>query len=327
MGKDYYIFSNGRLKRSENTIYFINSSNEKKAIPIEEIERIHIFGEVDLNTKLLNYISKYSILISVYNYYGFYSGTFYSRKRNVSGLLLVKQGNLYIDNEDRLTIAKSFIDSAFHHMIRNLRKHKEVKSELLYNMESQRNLMNKANTIEEVMGAEGRGRRKYYEAFNSFLKEDFFFKKREKRPPTDPINALISFGNSLMYTTVLGEIYKTQLDPTISYLHEPSTKRFSLSLDIAEIFKPLIVDSVIFSLINKNMLNKSDFLLEDGLCYLNEDGKKKFIREYENKLMTTIKHRTLNRKISYRGFIKLECYKLIKLMVENEKYKPLKAWW
>lgn len=187
--------------------------------------------------------------------------------------------------------------------------------------------MNNSKCITELMGAEGRGRKKYYEAFNYFLKEDFSFKSRQKRPPIDPINALISFGNSIMYTTVLGEIYKTQLDPTISYLHEPSTKRFSLSLDIAEIFKPLIVDTVIFTLINKNMITKKDFIIEEGLCYLNENGKKKFIREFENKLNTTIKHRALNRKVSYRYLIKLECYKLIKAIIGEEEYKAIKVWW
>ena len=141
------------------------------------------------------------------------------------------------------------------------------------------------------------------------------------------MNALISFGNSMMYTTVLGEIYKTQLDPTISYLHEPSTKRFSLSLDIAEIFKPLIVDPVIFTLINKNMITLRDFDIEGGICMLNENGRKKFISEYDKKLSTTIKHRTLHRNVSYRSIIKLECYKIIKMAVENEEYKPLKAWW
>ncbi|MDL0298323.1 CRISPR-associated endonuclease Cas1, partial [Clostridioides difficile] len=75
-------------------------------------------------------------------------------------------------------------------------------------------------------------------------------------PPKDPVNALMSFGNSIMYTNVLSEIYKTQLDPTISFLHEPSTKRFSLSLDIAEIFKPIIIDTIIFSLINNKRINK-----------------------------------------------------------------------
>lgn len=130
-----------------------------------------------------------------------------------------------------------------------------------------------------------------------------------------------------MYTTVLGEIYNTQLDPTISYLHEPSTKRFSLTLDISEIFKPLIVDSLIFYLINNRIINDNDFDINEGICFLNESGRKKFISEYEKKLGTTIKHRGLNRKVSYRYFIRLECYKLIKHLIGDEIYKPLKAWW
>lgn len=327
MGRDYYIFSNGRIKRKDNTIYFENEEGSKKAIPIEEVERLHLFGEVDLNTKFLNYISKYSILISVYNYYGFYSGTYYSKKKNVSGLVLVNQSRLYLDNALRVIMAKKFIDSANHHMLRNLRRHSESTKEFIETIEKERKIMNSANTVQEVMGAEGRARKTYYEALNTFVKEDFKIDKREKRHPKDPMNALISFGNSMMYTTVLGEIYKTQLDPTISYLHEPSTKRFSLSLDIAEIFKPLIVDPVIFTLINKNMITLKDFDIEEGICMLNENGRKKFISEYDKKLSTTIKHRTLHRNVSYRSLIKLECYKIIKMAVENEEYKPLKAWW
>ncbi|MGM9977696.1 MAG: type I-B CRISPR-associated endonuclease Cas1b [Clostridium sp.] len=327
MGRDYYIFSSGRLKRKDNTIYFVDSNENKKAIPIEDIERIHLFGEVDINTKLFNYISKYSILISVYNYYGFYSGTYYSKKKNVSGVLVVNQSLAYLDNNKRLEIAKSFIDSAFHHILRNIRRHKQVPKEIIDTISKERENVKKSKSIYELMGAEGRGRKKYYESFNYFLKDDFKFNFRSKQPPTDPINALISFGNSMMYTTTLGEIYKTQLDPTISYLHEPSSKRFSLSLDLSEIFKPLIIDSIIFTMINKNIITKKDFTIDEGICYLNEVGKKKFIKEYENKLATTIKHRTLNRKVSYRNLIKLECYKLIKAVVENEKYIALKAWW
>lgn len=327
MGKDYYVFSDGRLKRKDNTIYFIDSKENKKAIPIEEVERMHLFGEIDLNTKMLNHISKYGIMINTYNYYGFYTGTYYSRKKNVSGVLIVKQADFYNNKEKRLYMAKCFIDSAIHHMLRNLRKHKEKTEEFMKAIESERSIMVNSATIQEVMGAEGRARKHYYEAFNTFLKDDFHFNKREKRPPIDKINALISFGNSMMYTTVLGELYETQLDPTISYLHEPSTKRFSLSLDLAEIFKPLIVDSIIFSLINNNMLKGDDFDIQEGLCYLSESGRKKFIKEYEKKLGTTIKHRTLNRSVSYRMFIKLECYKMIKYFIEDEVYKPLKAWW
>lgn len=326
MGKDYYIFSNGRIKRKDNTIYFIDELNSKKFIPIEDIDRLHLFGEIDLNTKFLNYISKYSILISIYNYYGFYSGTYYSKKKNIAGVLNIRQSALYLNYDSRLDIAKKFIDSAFHHILRNLRRH-NVSRVLLDKVELEREAIKYSSTIEELMGAEGRGRKIYYESLNEFLKDDFAFHKRERRPPKNPINALISFGNSMMYTTTLGEIYKTQLDPTISYLHEPSTKRFSLSLDIAEVFKPLIVDSVIFSLINKNTITLKDFDVENEICYLNENGRKKFIVEYERKLNTTIKHRSLKRKVSYRYLIRLECYKLIKLMIEGEEYKPLKAWW
>ncbi len=103
--------------------------------------------------------------------------------------------------------------------------------------------------ISELMGCEGRARDIYYQAFNQFLPEGFFFHRRENRPPSNPINALISFGNSIVYNFVLSEIYKTQLNPTISYLHQPSEKRFSLSLDIAEIFKPLISDPVILKIL------------------------------------------------------------------------------
>lgn len=327
MGKDYYIFSNGRISRRENTIFFDGGEENRRSIPIEEVERIHFFGETDLNSKLLNYISQYGVILNFYNYYGFYTGSFYPRKKNVSGLLVVKQSACYLNKEKRLYMAKSFIDSAAHHILRNLRNYKEKTEAFVEAIEQERENIYKAKEIDELMGAEGRMRRTYYNAFNSILNRDFGFEKREKRPPTDPLNALISFGNSLMYTAVLGEIYQTQLDPTISYLHEPSSRRFSLTLDISEIFKPMIIDTLIFYMINNRMINEEDFDMTDDVCFLNESGRKKFIKEYEKKLETTIKHRTLNRKVSYRTLIKYECYKIIKYLIEDEPYKPLKAWW
>ncbi|HOQ01463.1 MAG TPA: type I-B CRISPR-associated endonuclease Cas1b [Acetivibrio clariflavus] len=325
MNREYYVLNSGRFKRKENTIYFVDSTESSRALPIEQIDSLHIFGEVDLNTKFLNYISEYSILLHFYNYYGFYSGSFYPRKKNISGLLTVKQSQHYVDKEKRLYLAKCFVQSAKYHIIRNLKNYKEITDDIYMDLEKE--TINDAAEIDELMGMEGRIRNTYYKAFNLFLKHGFQMNKREKRPPTDPINALISFGNSLMYTTVLGQIYHTQLDPSISYLHEPSTKRFSLSLDLSEIFKPLIVDLVIFNLINNRIINKDDFSTKDGICMLNDSGRRKFITEYEKKLAVTIRHRKLNRNVSYKSFIRLECYKLIKYFIDDEIYKPLKAWW
>ncbi|AOT70861.1 type I-B CRISPR-associated endonuclease Cas1b [Geosporobacter ferrireducens] len=326
MSRDYYIFSNGRIMRKDNTIYFEDAIGARRALPVEDVDKIHFFGETDLNSKLLNYVSKYGILLNFYNYHGFYTGTFYSRKKNVSGFLLVKQAEHYSNLSKRLYLAKSFIDSAVFHILRNLRNYAGTE-EFIEKIETERNNIYKSSQIDELMGTEGRIRKIYYEAFNKVLKNGFCLEKRQKRPPTDPVNALISFGNSMIYTTVLGEIYKTQLEPTISYLHQPSTKRFSLSLDLAEIFKPLIIDPIIFRLANNRMITEDDFDEEEEVCFLNEQGKKKFLKEFEAKLETTITHRKLGRKVSYKTFIRLECYKLIKHLVDDEIYKPLKAWW
>ncbi|ADI26434.1 CRISPR-associated protein Cas1 [Geobacillus sp. C56-T3] len=327
MLKDHYIFSNGRLKRKDNTIYFLDENENKRSLPVHQIENLYIFGEVDFNSALLNLLSQHEVHLHIFNYYGFYAGTFCPRNRKVSGFTVVQQSAHYLDNGKRLYIAKMFLESAVHHMLRNIRRHREKTEIYIHQIEEEAKKMNTASTVQELMGIEGRIRQHYYQSFNEILKQDFTFEKRTKQPPRDPLNALISFGNSLCYTTVLGEIYKTPLDPTVSFLHEPSTRRFSLSLDLAEIFKPLIVDPVIIASINNRIITNKHFDDIDGMVFLNEEGKKKFIIEWENKLATSIQHRKLKRKVSYRHFIRLECYKLIKHFIGDELYKPLKAWW
>ena len=130
MSRDYYIFNNGRLKRKDNTLYFQDEEDNKRGLPIEQIDSIHIYSEVDFNTKMINYISQYGILLNFYNYYGYYTGTFYPRKKNVSGFTLVCQSACYLDYEERVYIAKSFIESAVHHILRNMRYYK-VDDELI----------------------------------------------------------------------------------------------------------------------------------------------------------------------------------------------------
>ncbi len=325
MARNYYIFSNGRIRRKENTIYIENEKGEKKAIPIEDVEGIHVFGEVELNTKLLNFLAQQNKPVHFYNFYGFYSGSFLPRDRNVSGELLVKQVEHYIDQERRFYLAYCFVEGALHHMIRNLRGYKNTEP-FIQKVEQELLSAKLSSTIPELMSCEGRAKDVYYQAFNVILK-DFYFEKRQRRPPTNPINALISFANSLVYSTVLNEIYHTQLNPTISYLHEPREKRFSLCLDLSEIFKPLIADPIIFKLINTEQLGSEDFDEDVNYCYLTESGRKKFIKEFDEKLATTVKHRRLQRKVSYRTIIRIECYKFIKHLLGDEVYKPFKAWW
>jgi len=327
MLRDHYVFSNGRLKRKDNTIYFIDQDENKRTLAVQQIDNLYIFGEVDLNSALLNLLSQHDIHLHIFNYYGYYAGTFCPRNRKVSGFTVVQQSVHYLDVEKRMYIAKAFLVGAVHHMLRNMRRYKEKTEKHVENIEIEAKKITEAKSIQELMGVEGRIRQHYYQSFNNILQSDFTFEKRTKQPPQDPLNALISFGNTLCYTTILSEIYKTQLDPTISFLHEPSTRRFSLSLDLAEFFKPLIVDSVIIASINNRIITKKHFDFAEGMVFLNEEGKKKFIAEWEKKLSTAVQHRKLKRKVSYRHFMRLECYKLIKHIIGDEIYKPLKAWW
>jgi CRISPR-associated protein Cas1 len=330
--RDYYIFKSGRISRHENTIE-IEYSDGKKSIPINDVRSLHIFGEIDLNTKLIVFLNQHGIPIHFYNYYGYYSGSFYPREKLVSGFLLIKQVEHYINTTKRLYIAKEFVNTAIYNILANLRHYiktgKDVKKFIdTINDELLRLKVDISNiNIAELMGIEGRCREHYYSSFDVILRDEFKFERRSRMPPTNMLNSMISFGNSLLYTTILNEIYHTQLNPTISYLHEPSERRFSLALDISEIFKPIIVDRIIFNLVNNRKIGEEYFIEELNGCYLNEKGKRLFVDEYQKKLSTTIRHSKLNRHVSYNKLIRLECYKLIKHLLGEKEYKGFKSEW
>ncbi len=336
MSRSYYIFRSGRLKRRQNTLYLEQEGEDgqvqRQPIPIENVRDLYLFGEIDLNTKLLAFLGQNEIVVHCFNYYGFYVGSFYPRETNVSGHLLVRQVEHYLDGSKRLELAKAFVEGALFHIRRNLayyRNRGKAVDDALSVVEAAMERLPTCATVAEAMSEEGRAREAYYQAFNEILDLQEPFEKRVRRPPDNLVNALISFGNSLLYTAVLSEIYVTQLNPTVSYLHEPSQRRFSLALDIAEVFKPLVVDRVIFRLLNRGEVDEGDFESVGAAkgVYLKEDARKKFVRAFEETLQTTVQHRQLKRPVSYRQLIRLEAYKLIKHPIGMEPYKSLKAWW
>ncbi|NLY76939.1 MAG: type I-B CRISPR-associated endonuclease Cas1 [Tissierellia bacterium] len=330
MGETFYIFKDGDLRRKDNNVVIIDFEGNEKNLKAEVTDEIYLFGEVSLNTKLLNFLSQKGIILHVFNYYGFYSGSYYPRETNISGYLVVEQAKCYIDYNRRLCLAKEVLKTAVYNIYRNLRYYNGRGIDLEQPMKEIKIMSNKidyGNSINEIMGVEGNIRKIYYSAWNDIVKQDINFQKRVKRPPDNMINTLISFINSLIYTTVLSEIYKTQLNPTISFLHEPRTKRFSLCLDIAEIFKPLLGDRMIFSMLNKNQITEDDFEKQSSYLYLKETGKKKILMEYDTRLKQTIRHKELGRDVSYRYLIRLECYKLIKDIIDEKPYSGFKIWW
>lgn len=330
MKESLYIYNSGTLVRKDNTLRFINQNDEKKDIPIERYSDIYIFGEVTVNSALLNILSQYGINIHFFNYYSFYTGSFYSREQLLAGQLLVKQAEHYSDEQKRLQIAQKFIDGASYNIYRNLRYYNSRGKDLVFHMneiESLRKYIYSSQNVSELMGYEGNIRKIYYDAWNIIINQKIDFEKRVKHPPDNMINTLISFVNTIIYTRTLGEIYKTQLNPTISYLHEPGVRRFSLCLDLSEIFKPLIADRLIFSLLNKNQITESDFTKNLNFLHLDKKASQLIVKQIDEKLKTTVHHKELDKDVSYQYLIRLEAYKIIKHLIGEKEYQPFKMWW
>ena len=284
MGSTKYITSIGELKRKENSLCF--RKNKKNIyLPVENIKEIYCLNEISLNTKLLDFLSSKNIIVHFFNYYQGYSGSFYPKEKYISGKLLIKQVNTFENNRE--VIAKAIVNGIgknIYEVLYHYYKHdkKEVKNTLDWIRKELPSRLDSNDDIKAILAIEGELWQRFYSTFKFFLPEDFIMNKRVKRPPDNPINALISFGNTLLYTKTISAIYQTHLDQSISFLHEPIEQRFSLSLDLSEVFKPIIVFKTIFDLVNNRKLNVTKhFEQKVNYCILNELGRNIFIEAFE----------------------------------------------
>lgn len=334
--KTYYLFNPGRLARHDNTLSF-TPVDEKgvtgpvKHIPVENVTDLFVFGSLDANSALYTFLGKHGVNVHFFDYYEHYCGSFMAKAYLQAGQLQVQQTQHYLGNKKRLLLAQRLVTGAAFNIQKTLRYYQNrdhpALAEPLALIEQYAAAVPTAATVPEVMGLEGNIRQTYYAAWDQLLPDGFTFGTRTRQPPQNEVNALISLGNMLCYATCLGQIYHTQLNPTVSFLHEPGTRRFSLALDLAEIFKPLLVDRLIFRMLNKRELQPKDFRFELQGCLLKEEPRKAFVRAFEERLAETIMHRTLGRNVSYKQLIRLECYKLTKHVMGIDDYQPFKAWW
>lgn len=334
MKKTYYLFNPGRMSRKDNTLKFTpvdehGKEGSPKYIPVQGVSDLYCFGALDANSALYNFLGKNQIAVHFFDYYEHYTGSFMPKEYLLAGKMQIEQTKHYMSKSKRIIIAKKFVESGAFNILKNLKYYNSRGKDLQAQIDTIEGFMGSvqnANEIDVLMGIEGNIRQIYYDAFDVIL-NDFAMNGRSKQPPKNEVNALVSFGNMMCYTLCLGQIYHTQLNPTISFLHEPGYRRYSLALDIAEIFKPILVDRVIFKVLNKREIQAKDFDVHLNSVVLKDKAKKIFVRSFEERLKETIKHRSLKRSVSYKHLVKLECYKLTKHLLNMEEYKPFKAWW
>jgi CRISPR-associated protein Cas1 len=339
MKQTYYLFNPGILQRKDNTLKFTpvaedeNGENLKEGqpryIPVENVSEFYVFGSLTANSATYNFLGQKDIAVHFFDYYDNYTGSFMPRDCLLAGKVILNQVSHYQKNSKRMFIAQRFIEGAAHNMLVNLKYYNRRDKDLSAQIEAIKKYganIRTTTAIDELMGIEGNIRQTYYSAFDLIL-NDFEMGVRTKQPPQNEVNALISFGNMFCYSMCLRAINQTQLNPTISYLHEPGFRRYSLALDVAEIFKPVIIDKIIFKVLNKKEIQTKHFDNKLNRCILNNTGKQIFVQAIEEKLKETFKHRSLKKNVSFRHLIKLECHKLCNHIMNIREYKPFKMYW
>ena len=287
MKRSFYLFNPGVMERRDNTLKFTavivdedgqEHKQQPRFIPVEDVAEIYCFGSLRANSALFNFLGQKDISVHFFDYYKNYTGSFMPRDGLLSGRTLLAQAKAYNNKKRRTDLARKFIQGAAWNMVMNLNYYNRRGKDLEEDIKDIKDLADTlptATNVEAIMGIEGNIRRIYYGAFDKVI-DNFKMGQRTKQPPENEINALISFGNMMCYTETLRAVHQTQLNPTISFLHTPGERRYSLCLDISEIFKPIIVDRVIFKVVNKQAIQAQHFDHKLNSCLLNDRGKKIF---------------------------------------------------
>jgi CRISPR-associated protein Cas1 len=356
MKQNLYIFSDVKIRRKQNTLYFetivhdeetegeielikddylfdeeiVVPAGDKKYMPVENVESITVFGSAHFNSRLIYFLSRNLIPLYLVTWRGTFAGAFFPLNQETHGSVLIEQAKAFYDEDKRTEIASKIVDATAHNTLVNLNYYKNRGKNLSETIEIIEELKAEipfAESVEELMGIEGYIKRNYYEAFREIFDYPVEFYGREKRPSGDYVNAMISFGNAVLYSAVTDQILHSKLYPEIGFMHTPGENKLSLAYDIADIYKPLIVDRAVFKAVNKNILSEKDFFRKKGVCLMKKETKRKFVELLEDKLLTKIKTDYSDKKFSYKRIIREDLYTLRKFITENEELKFYKSRW
>jgi CRISPR-associated protein Cas1 len=312
-----YVTGEADIHRDESTIV-LKTDSGKRRIPAEVVRHVVLLWDGTLTTKFIQLCGRDGIRISFIDYYGWYKGSFEPINAPASGQIKLLQAKHILDSQKRMPIAREMIRAAMDNSLANLRYHayrgKEELKPIIDKILNNRERLSDCLTAEEIMGWEGLSRAEYLQSWGR-IDERLNFGMRKKRPPNNPINCLISYLNGMTYSCVRHEMSKTFLDPTLSFLHAPSENRNSLSLDIAEPFKPLITDRLIWKMVRREELQSSWFdSSQEGICMLNRDGRRAVVERFTTHIDDG------GHEMSLRTMIRRECMALQRHLLGVEEY-------
>ncbi|WP_448380886.1 type I-D CRISPR-associated endonuclease Cas1d [Gloeomargarita sp.] len=295
-----------------------DGSWRKQKIPVQTVEQVVLIGNPQLTGDALIYALELGISVHYLSSHGKYLGsTLPGQSRN--GQLRLAQHELYKDSERRLRLVKEIVIAKIHNQYAVLYRHGQRENSLRkYKKEVQMQ-----TTIDQVRGIEGVAAREYFAHWSNMLEPEWGFQGRNRRPPTDPVNALLSFAYGLLRIQVTAGVHLAGLDPYIGYLHEVSRGQPAMVLDLMEEFRPLVADNLVLAVINNRQIQRKDFTESLGAYYLADAGRKTFLQAFEQKMNDEFKHPVFEYRCTYRRAIELQARLMARHLQEDVPYRPL----
>lgn len=295
-----------------------DGSCKKESIPAQTLEQIVLMGNPSITGEALCYALELGMPVHYLSAFGKYLGSAlpgYSR----NGQLRLAQYAAHQDPAQRLALVKAIVAAKIHNQYNLLYRRGQKDNPL----KSRKALVQGKKTLDEARGVEGLAAREYFQCWPQMLGAPWQFPGRNRRPPTDPVNSLLSFSYGLLRVQVTAAVHLAGLDPYIGYLHETTRGQPALILDLMEEMRPLIADTVVLSVLVQKQIQPEDFEESLGAYRLGDKARKTFLQAFDNKLNSEFKHPTFGYRCTYRRAIELQARLLGRHLQEGVAYQPL----
>jgi CRISPR-associated protein Cas1 len=317
------------IGKQSNRLVIKEEEKVIKEVPLIKVSKVVIFGRVNLTHPVISLLMKNNIEVVYVNYYGSYEGTLIPPE-NRNGLMRKRQVLGSENEEICMYLSRQFVHGKIHNMRMFLqRRNRECKdpevATVITELKAIAKKLDHVQTVDVIRGEEGYATKLYFQSLNRFLSKDFHFTRRTRRPPEDPINALLSLGYSLLAKDMEGCCRVIGLDPYAGFLHRDRYGKPSLALDLMEEFRPLIVDQIVLYALNSGIVTEDDFE-EEGQLRLSQTGLKKYLAQYEQRKKTELTHPVFGYQTTYQRALEIQARMLAKYLTgEIEEYIPLQV--
>ena len=286
---------------------------ETRKLPGQQVRAIYCFGAVQITAQAVETCLELGIDVSYFSPAGRFLGLL--RGLPASGVDARRgQYRLFELPGVRLQLAREVVRAKIHNQRVMLMRNGEVPDRVVDLLANFRDATESARGLTELLGIEGSAAALYFEQFESMLKQregwKFDWRGRNRRPPRDPVNALLSLGYSMLAKELTGVCHSVGLDPFLGFMHQPRYGRPALALDLMEEFRPLVADSVAISLINRGELGPEDFIRSANGTFLNDRGRKPFWEAWFRRLDTEVSHPEFSYKMAYRRMLEVQARQL-----------------